>query len=557
MKKQLLSIFAMAMLMAFAAVGYAQTVTYTKITSESELEAGAQYIIVGYDDALGYCAMSYQKASNRHAVQVSENGGSISVAPATDPNSQTEVFQLTLGGSDGAWTFFDELKNGYLYAASSSQNQLKTQTTLDDNGKWAIEFDEDGTAEVVAQGSNTRNYMRFNENSSNGTPLFNCYKSDATIQVPVAFYKAGGSANPDPEPTNYPTNFRASVQGVDITLTWTDAAGGQLPSNYLVIGSEGDIRVPVDGQPVGNDILVANVRYGVQTVSFEGLEGNTTYNFAIFPYTNSGSNINYKTDGSYPTAQATTESVDMLLNEDFDGSLGMFTEYSVEGEKVWQAASYGGVNYAYMNSFISSGVYEVSEDWLISPEIPFGRDYDAINLEFRTATKFDGNAIKVMVSADFVGGEPSDGDWVDVTDRFALSTGNYEWIESGKFNVASVITNQVGFFHVAFVYTSTATAGAAWEIDYVKVTGENSVSVSENAISNVSVYPNPANDVISFNLESDAQVSVFDMTGRIVSTMNMTAGAAQFQVTGFESGVYFLNIRYADGKKAVARFVKF
>ena len=111
--------------------------------------------------------------------------------------------------------------------------------------------------------------------------------------------------------------------------------------------------------------------------------------------------------------------------------------------------------------------------------------------------------------------------------------------------------------YIAFVYTSTDDAAAAWEIDYVKVIGEGEVSVSENALSTVSVYPNPAKDVVSFVLENDAQVSVFDMTGRVVSSMDMTAGQANLQIANFDNGVYFLNIRYADGKKEVARFVKF
>ena len=126
MRKNLLSFFAVAVLMLIAAVGYAQT-TFTKITSASELEAGANYLIVAHYDDLGVLAMGKQNNNNRKAVEVSENGESISVTPGTDPNSETEVFQFTLGGSANAWTFFDEVKGGYLYAASSSSNHLKTQ----------------------------------------------------------------------------------------------------------------------------------------------------------------------------------------------------------------------------------------------------------------------------------------------------------------------------------------------------------------------------------------------------------------------------------------------
>lgn len=554
MKKNLLSIVAMAMLMVISAVGYAQT-TYTKISSAAELVPGEQYIIVGFDETLGFCAMSYQKTSNRHAVQVIENGGSISVTPATDPNSQTEVFQFTLDGSNGAWTFYDELKGGYLYAASSSNNQLKTQTTLDDNGKWAIEFDADGNATVVAQGENTRNYMRFNENSSNGDPLFNCYKVDGNIQVPVAFYKAGGTPTVYPEPSNYPTNFAATVEGLDITLTWTEVGGEQLPSKYLVVASTGNITVPTDGTPVANDNLHQNVNVGAERVTFSGLQSNTTYHFAIFPYTNSGANIDYKTDGSYPTANATTQNVYYWVNENFSDGLGVFTAVNITGEQEWHQASYQGTTYANMNGYANS-TYNENEDWLISPAIEVSAGaWSEMSFEFRSAMKFDGNPLTVWYSTEYDGGgNPNDFNWTNISDAFDFSTGNYTWVESGRLVMANPAQ---ATYYFAFVYTSTDQAASSWEITDVKVMGTGMVSVKENSIQNVSVYPNPAHDMVSFNLKADAKVSVYDVTGRMVSTMNVAAGQGQYQVAGLENGVYFLNIRYNDGKTEVARFVKF
>lgn len=554
MKKNLLSIVAMAVLMVISAVGYAQT-TYTRISSTAELVPGEQYIIVGYDDALGFCAMSYQKSNNRHAVQVLENGGSISVTPATDPNSQTEVFQFTLDGSNGAWTFYDELKGGYLYASSSSANQLKTQTTLDDNGKWAIEFDGDGNATVVAQGENTRNYMRFNENSSNGDPLFNCYKVDANIQVPVAFYKAGGAPTIYPEPSNYPTNFAAAVEGLDITLTWTEVGGEQLPSKYLVVASTGSITVPTDGNPVPNDNLHQNVNVGAERVTFSGLQSNTTYHFAIFPYTNSGANIDYKTDGSYPTANATTQNVYYWVNENFSDGLGVFTAVNITGEQEWHQASYQGTTYANMNGYANS-TYNENEDWLISPAVEISANaWAELSLEFRTAMKFDGEPLTVWYSTDYDGsGNPNDFNWTNISDAFEFSTGSYTWVESGRLVMANPAQ---ATYYFAFVYTSTDQAASSWEITDVKVMGAGMVSVNESSIQNVSVYPNPAHDMVSFNLESDAQVNIFDMTGRMVSTMSMAKGQGQYSVAGLENGVYFLNIRYNDGKTEVARFVKF
>jgi hypothetical protein len=177
-------------------------------------------------------------------------------------------------------------------------------------------------------------------------------------------------------------------------------------------------------------------------------------------------------------------------------------------------------------------------------------------MEFKSAKNYNGDAIRVMISSDFNGGDPvTDGNWEDITDKFVYSSGSYNWVESGRYNVLEKLTDQLGFFHFAFVYTS-ANEAAAWEIDDVKVVG-GTMAVKEQMASTVSVYPNPAHDMVSFNLKADAKVSVYDVTGRMVSTMNVAAGQGQYQVADLENGVYFLNIRYNDGKTEVARFVKF
>ena len=552
MKKVLFSLVAMLLL---SVSGFAQT-TYTKVTSASGLEAGANYLIVAHHDDLGVLAMGYQKTNNRHAVVVSENGDAITVTPGTDPTSETDVFQITLGGNAGAWTLFDEVKGGYLYAASSSSNNLKTQTTLDANGQWDIAFNADGTAEVVAQGENERNNMRFNPNTQNNAPLFSCYAEASNIDTRVSFYKAGGGSTPDPEPSNYPTQFTALADGVDAYVVWEDATGAQLPSKYLVLASTGSITVPVDGTPVPDSDLAKNVPYGLNGIVFEGLQPNTTYHFAIFPYTNSGANIDYKTDGSYPTATATTEEVYVLLYEDFDDGLGVFTAYSAYGDQEWHQGTHQGTTYANMNGYAEGAAHQ-NEDWLIGfAEIPNGISFNEIWVDFSTAMKFDGDPLRVAISTDYDGiSDPSDFEWEDITDAFDYSTGNYEWVESGVFDVADIVASLS--FYIAFIYTSNDEAAASWEIDYVRVIGQDMVGVNENAATMVSLYPNPANEQVSFVLDSDAQVSVFDMTGRKVSMVNVAAGNAQLNVSELESGVYFVNFRYANGSTAVSKFVKF
>ena len=548
--KNLLSIITLAFVAVFGMSVQAQT-TYSKITSASGLEVGAKYVLVGFDDDGNAYAMSYQKSNNRNAIAVTENGGSVTLVPGTDPNSQTDVFEMTLGGNAGAWTLYDEAKGGYLNAPGGG-NYLKTQTELTDNGKWDITFEADGGGIPVSNGGVDQCYMRFNLNASNGSPLFGCYKESSNIIARVYFYKAGGQSEPDPEPSNYPTNFTASVNMVDVTLSWTDATGEQLPARYLVLASKGSITVPVDGTPVANSALAVNVGYGVQTCTFTNLDANSTYHFAIFPYTNAGDNIDYKTSGSYPTADATTADVHILLNEGFEADLGDFVAYDVYGDQTWRQASYQGNGYANMNGY-ANGVDNANEDWLISPALD--GMYAIINMSFTSATKFEGDALRLMVSSDYDGvSEPSDYSWDELTDMFDWSTDNYEWVESGVMNISNFVGET---FYIAFVYTSSTTAAAAWEVDNILLIGEQPLAVADEAVATLSVMPNPAADMVRFELSNDAQVSVYDLSGRMVAAESMRAGQASMNVATLENGVYFLSVRYADGTKEIARFVKF
>ena len=148
---------------------------YELVTSTNQLIAGKTYLIV--NTAAGKALGTTQNNKNRSATDVTINNGVISTIENT-------VCQLTLGGSSGAWTFFDAgwgNSGGYLYAASSSDNYLKTQASNNTNGQWSISIDSDGTATIVAQGSNTRNNLRYNTSG-----LFSCYASDASLtQMPL------------------------------------------------------------------------------------------------------------------------------------------------------------------------------------------------------------------------------------------------------------------------------------------------------------------------------------------------------------------------------------
>lgn len=146
---------------------------YQLVTDASTLAAGDEiliaYVNVGEEATVAQAIGSEQAANNRPAVDVTYNDDE-----TLTPDATAQI--ITLEGDAEGWNF--NVGNGYLYAASTTKNWLRTEAEADENAKATITIDEIGDATIVFQGENTHNTLRFNPN--NGSPIFSCYGSTST-----------------------------------------------------------------------------------------------------------------------------------------------------------------------------------------------------------------------------------------------------------------------------------------------------------------------------------------------------------------------------------------
>ena len=164
---------------------------YAKVTDAATLEDGDEIIIV---NETAKVALGQQNNNNFSTADYDINGTLIT------PSNTLSV--LTIGEEEGGYSI--KLGNEYLYAASSSKNYLKTDDKLTKDSTWSIEI-VDGNANIVAQGSNTRNILRYNSQSS----LFSCYDSG---QEDVQIYKRQTSTvNSDFNITKVGLRFRIQI----------------------------------------------------------------------------------------------------------------------------------------------------------------------------------------------------------------------------------------------------------------------------------------------------------------------------------------------------------
>lgn len=236
---------------------------FVLLTDINQLKVGDRIIIAakGFDFAIS----TTQNSNNRAQAAITRSGNTITYGD--------DVLVITVEAGTKAGTFAFNTGSGYLYAASSGSNHLKTKASLDDNGSWSITVSADGIATIKAQGSNTRNWMRYN--STNNPPLFSCYGSG---QADICIYResAGGTTTPvektdaekvalDKETLSLP---QTTTQDLDLpslgengsTITWT--------SNNEAITDEGVVTRGTSDVKV---TLTATLKLNneTETVTFE------------------------------------------------------------------------------------------------------------------------------------------------------------------------------------------------------------------------------------------------------------------------------------------------
>ena len=156
---------------------YAPIVKYVLVTKASELTDGGEVIFVGEKSGTTYGMSATQDSNNRKGVAVTKNADGSILA-------NSSVQDVTLVASGNYWYF--NVGTGYLYAASSYSNLLRTQTKKDNNAMAKVTLSTDGSATIVFQGSNNRKYLYFNNTGTNA--LFSCYKSSNSYGK-VKFYR--------------------------------------------------------------------------------------------------------------------------------------------------------------------------------------------------------------------------------------------------------------------------------------------------------------------------------------------------------------------------------
>lgn len=251
------------------------------------------------------------------------NMSKLSPVYSDEPSNYVTSFDASANGSGIDLTWNDatgaQLPSGYLIIAYDKDNYfLPVDGSVYNND--AVLSDGFAVMNIPYAGANNYTFIGLTPNTTyyfsifsyNGAGVLTNYKIDGTFPQASAIASNILAA----EPSNHVTNLNTSdITDNSIRLNWNEALpGSQAPSGYLITANNNNnFTNPSDGFTYANDTnlsdgsAIINVSYiSPDTYEFSNLFPNTNYYFRVYSYNGTGTQINYKTGGIIPTANAST-----------------------------------------------------------------------------------------------------------------------------------------------------------------------------------------------------------------------------------------------------------
>lgn len=95
-----------------------------------------------------------------------------------------------------------------------------------------------------------------------------------------------------------------------------------------------------------------------------------------------------------------------------------------------------------------------------------------------------------------------------------------------------------------------------FDLDAVGVIHQQAVGIDEFELKHISVYPNPATDMLYVSIPlTNYSLSVINIMGEVVLNAENKSNVISLELSTLKSGIYFLNV-VAEGKQKQLKFVK-
>ncbi|MCB0727639.1 MAG: endonuclease [Ignavibacteriae bacterium] len=293
--------------------------------------------------------VSYVNFYNMTKYNPSYSAEPVNYVTSFNASSNGPGIELTWNDATGA-----QLPSGYLIIAYDKDNYF---LPIDGSVYQNDSILSDGYALMNIPYSNADSYI-FNGLTPNKTYYFSIFSyngSGALINYKIngAFPQSNATATfiLADEPSNHVTGLSTdNITNSSMRLNWTDALpGSQAPSGYIILANNNNnFTNPSDGVNYSNDTNLSdgtatvNVNYNSpDNYEFTGLNPNTNYYFRVYSYNGTGTQINYKTNGTIPNTSAYTTGATLntgtVLLDNFNRSNNSVLGYTLPPDVLnWQ-----------------------------------------------------------------------------------------------------------------------------------------------------------------------------------------------------------------------------
>ena len=414
------------------------------------------------------------------------------------------------------------------------------------------------TVTYMTAGNFVATLVAYNENeTSTDTATVNISVSAAPVIITVDF-EADNTSVYTGQAVNFTNNTTATQAGNDYTgelyYRWTfDADNGSLlsgstsseenPSYTYTTAGVYSVKLAVATSQYGvyttADTLVKHAYITVEEDPYAVIADFTSDPAASGMLTQSisveqGASVTYTSTSTGATSLAWTfegGSPESSTNEE------VTVTYSTTGSFTTTLVAYGEGDRQNTKS-ITVNVGEPTPVFIVD----FVADYTTINVG--ETVNFTNNTTATLA------GEPYTG---DVYFQWNFNAGN---ILGGLTGSTSTDINASYTYTTAGVY-SVSLAASTSEISLLNqgtvetkdsyITVTDPTLVDENAISEISVYPNPTSSVINIAAEGMQNITIIDMTGRVVMCKDVNSNFETIDAEGFAKANYMVRIATADG----------
>lgn len=193
--------------------------------------------------------------------------------------------------------------------------------------------------------------------------------------------------------------------------------------------------------------------------------------------------------------------------------------------------------------------------------------YDLFGTEIALPAQTDDTSLMVIVlpaapGADFYADvtETSTGAEVNFYDESSNNPTEWDWTFEGGTPATSDVQDPTvtysaeGTFDVTLVVTNEGGSDVLTMTDYITI--DNGTVVNQSLLQSVKLYPNPASNQITVEAENLESVSVIDMLGKVVYTVDASSSKETIDISKLGKANYFVKIKTVDGEVTKSLTIK-